>query len=29
MADLAVDAGREARPADTLREVSEPAEPRR
>jgi len=29
MADLAVDAGREARPADTLRQVSEPAEPRR
>jgi CBS domain-containing protein len=29
MADLAVDAGRGARPADTLREVSEPAEPRR
>jgi CBS domain-containing protein len=29
MANLAVDAGREARPADTLRQVSEPAEPRR
>jgi CBS-domain-containing membrane protein len=29
MADLAVDAGTEARPAATLREVSEPAEPRR
>src|SRR3954470_4592009 len=29
MADLAVDAGREARPADTLRQVSEPGEPRR
>ena len=29
MADVAVDAGREARPADTLREVSQPAEPRR
>ncbi len=29
MADLAVDAGKEARPAATLREVSEPAEPRR
>jgi CBS domain-containing protein len=29
MADLAVDAGREARPASTLRQVSEPAEPRR
>ena len=29
MADLAVDAGKEARPANTLRQVSEPAEPRR
>ncbi|MBA4068051.1 MAG: CBS domain-containing protein [Isosphaera sp.] len=29
LADLAVDAGREARPADTLRQVSEPAEPKR
>ncbi len=29
MADLAVDGGKEARPAATLREVSEPAEPRR
>jgi CBS domain-containing protein len=29
MADLAVDAGREARPGDTLRRVSEPAEPKR
>jgi CBS domain-containing protein len=29
MADLAVDAGKEARPASTLREVSQPAEPRR
>jgi len=29
LADVAVDAGREARPADTLREVSQPAEPRR
>ena len=29
MADLAVDAGKEARPADTLRRVSEPAEPKR
>ena len=29
MADLAVDAGKEARPADTLREVSEPAKPKR
>jgi CBS domain-containing protein len=29
MADLAVDAGKEARPAGTLREVSQPAEPRR
>ena len=29
MADLAVDAGKEGRPADTLRQVSEPAEPRR
>lgn len=29
MADLAVDGGKETRPADTLRQVSEPAEPRR
>jgi CBS domain-containing protein len=29
MADLAVDAGREAKPAETLKQVSEPAEPRR
>ncbi|MDB5313853.1 MAG: hypothetical protein JWO38_8055 [Gemmataceae bacterium] len=29
MADLAVDAGRDARPGATLRQVSEPAEPRR
>ena len=29
LADLAVDAGSEARPGDALREVSEPAEPRR
>jgi CBS domain-containing protein len=29
MADIAVDAGKEARPADTLRHVSEPAEPRK
>jgi CBS domain-containing protein len=29
MADLVVDAGKEARPADTLRQVSEPAEPKR
>jgi CBS domain-containing protein len=29
LADLAVDAGKEERPSQTLREVSEPAEPRR
>jgi CBS domain-containing protein len=29
MADLAVDAGKEARPGETLRQVSEPAEPNR
>ena len=29
LGDLAVDAGKEARPGSTLREVSEPAEPRR
>ena len=29
MADIAVDAGKEARPADTLREVSQPAQPKR
>ena len=29
MADIAVDAGKEARPADTLRSVSEPAQPKR
>jgi CBS domain-containing protein len=29
MGDLAVDAGNEARPADTLRQVSEPAQPKR
>jgi CBS domain-containing protein len=29
LADLAVDAGKEGRPGQTLREVSEPAEPRR
>ncbi len=29
MADLAVDAPKDARPADTLRQVSKPAEPRR
>lgn len=29
LADLAVDAGEEARPGDTLRHVSEPAEPKR
>lgn len=29
LGDLAVDAGKEARPGETLRKVSEPAEPRR
>jgi CBS domain-containing protein len=29
LGDLAVDAGKEGKPADTLRKVSEPAEPRR
>jgi hypothetical protein len=29
LGDLAVEAGREARPASTLRQVSEPAEPNR
>lgn len=29
LADLAVDGGKKARPAGTLREMSEPAEPRR